>query len=336
MSHILSRGIRIRDFTRTEFDYEAVARINALASDEEYLSFEPQTAPELRGFDRAFDPEPFVLKRFVAEAPSSGTIAGYGYYAHMPWCFDPQKYWGSIRCNPSFRHLGIGGSIYERIVHDLGDKGAKAVRMTAREGDGVGCGFLAKRGFGEVMRSLELELHTSSFDFSAFESAEERTRNEGILVRPLPQLIESDPDWFSKLHALHVAITRDIPIPDEPDPEMSPERFRYLLMENKDALIDGCFVASKGSEYVGECILQKYEGEPNTLYHDTTGVLSAHRGKGIAMALKLQTVRFAKNQGYKRIVTWVEDSNPAMLSVNQKLGFKHRSGFIVYEKKLVL
>lgn len=326
--------ICIRDFTPTEYDYEAVARINALAPDEEYLSFEPQTAPELRGFDRVFDSSLFTLKRFVAEQADSRIIAGYGYYAHMPWCFDPGKYWGSIRCNPLFRSQGIGSRIYDRIALDLSGKGAKAVRMSAREGNAVSCDFLKKRGFGEVMRSLELELRTDQFDVRAFEQAEERAEKEGISVLALPRLMERDPDWFSKLHQLHIAITKDIPIPDEPNPQSTPEQFRAHLLEHKDALIEGCFVALSGNDYVGECILQRYEDDPSTLYHDTTGVLSAHRGKGIAMALKIQTIRFAKAQGYKRIITWVEDNNPAMLAINEKLGFQHRSGFIVYEKSL--
>lgn len=329
-------GIRIRDFTPTELDYEAVASINALASHEEYLSFEPQTAPELRGFDNVFDPASFTLRRFIAEAPLQGTVAGYGFYAHMPWCFDPGKYWGSIRCNPSFRRRGIGTRIYDHMLSDLSRKGASAVRMSAREKDDVGCGFLRRRGFDEVMRSLEFELKTEHFGFSAFEEDELRTLNEGVRVLALPRLMERDPAWFQKLYALHVAITRDIPIPDEPNPEMQPERFRSYLLHHKDALLEGSFVAVSGDDYVGECLLQRHDGDAEALYHDTTGVLRAYRGKGVAMALKLQAIRFAKEGGFRRLVTWVEDNNAPMLSINKKLGFRHRSGFIVYEKKLAM
>ena len=52
-----------------------------------------------------------------------------------------------------------------------------------------------------------------------------------------------------------------------------------------------------------------------------TGVRREHRRQGIALALKLKTIAWAKRIGYSQIQTWNEANNQGMLGINERLGF---------------
>jgi ribosomal protein S18 acetylase RimI-like enzyme len=324
-------SIQIRDFIPEDRDYEAVARLNALAWSVDFLDFEPPSAAELRAFDRAFDPARYSLRRFVAE--EAGAVVGYAYYAHMPWAFDPRAYWASVRCDAAHRGRGIGRRLYEHVMGELARIGAQSVRMEAREADPIARGALERRGFVEEVRSSEYVLETGRANLEAFRGYAERAAAEGIEIISLPALKERDPAWLSKLHALHTAVIREIPLPDEPT-ERSPAELVDYLFNAPGSLPEACFIALHGDRYVGECILYRIqeEGEEPELDHLVTGVDKEFRGRGVAVALKLRTIELAQKNGYAWITTWVESNNPSMLAVNEKLGFVRGEGLLVLKK----
>ena len=64
-----------------------------------------------------------------------------------------------------------------------------------------------------------------------------------------------------------------------------------------------------------------------------TGVLRSHRRKGIATALKLQGIEYAKQNGIKYLKTENEENNP-MYQINLKLGFRPQRTWTDFEKQL--
>jgi len=74
--------------------------------------------------------------------------------------------------------------------------------------------------------------------------------------------------------------------------------------------------------------------EPRSLYQGLTGVLREYRGKGIAVALKLRVLDFARKNGFDSIRTFNASTNEGMLSINAKLGFKRDLAWITFEKNL--
>lgn len=325
-------SLQIRDFIPEDRDYEAVARLNALAWSADFLDFEPPTAADLRAFDKAYDPARYTLRRFVAE--EEGAFVGYGFYAHMPWAFEPGAYWASVRCDPAHRGRGVGRKLYNRVMDELDRIGAKSVRIEAREGDPIARSALSRRGFVEEVRSSEYVIDASRADLGAFRGYAERAAAEGIEVLSLPEVKERDPAWLSKLHALHSAVVREIPLPDEPIPDRTPAEFLEYLFNAPGALPEACFIATHGDRFAGECVLYRSLDDKAELEHLVTGVDKEYRGRGVAVALKLRTIDFAQQNGFKRISTWVESNNPSMLAVNEKLGFVRAEGILVLKKTL--
>jgi ribosomal protein S18 acetylase RimI-like enzyme len=326
---------KIRAFEPIDRDYEAVASINARAGVDGCLDFEPWTVEEARAFDKVFEPGRYVLQRYVAELEDTGQIVGYAQYNHMPWAFEPRVYWSDIRVDPDFGGRGIGGGLYERVLADLNRLGAEAVWIEAREKEAGIARALERRGFGELLRSLEFVLEMANFDQRKLESAANRAVSASITIVTLPELMERDAGWLPKLYDLHTTVLRDVPLPDEPTISPSVEHFVDYLMKSPESLPDACFIAiDAGGAYVGECVMYKSESDPSALDHLLTGVRREHRGRGVAVALKLETINYALSRGYRRISTWVESNNPGMLAINDKLGFVHRDGLIIFEKRL--
>jgi GNAT superfamily N-acetyltransferase len=56
-------------------------------------------------------------------------------------------------------------------------------------------------------------------------------------------------------------------------------------------------------------------------FSEMTGVLAAHRGRGLSLALKLLAIRFARSSGYRWLRTLHHPGNASAIGMNRRLGF---------------
>jgi ribosomal protein S18 acetylase RimI-like enzyme len=71
---------------------------------------------------------------------------------------------------------------------------------------------------------------------------------------------------------------------------------------------------------VGCCAFE--HGARGWLYITTTGILPEFRGVGLGSLLKGWQLAYARQRGFKRIITNTRKSNVAMIGLNRKFGFK--------------
>jgi len=312
----------IREFSGTPEDFAAVVEIDNRCDPEHRYSVD-----EFRYDYENFDTKRYTLRYYLGE--KDGKIVAYACYYHMPHRFHPQRFWVWIAVLPEFRGRGIGSALYARILADLKGFSAEFLHTSVRETWAESRRFLQKRGFEEVMRTWESHLDLTSFDPKPFEKYLIRAAEKGIALTTLAEEREQDPQWLSKLHELHNVLMADVPS-SSPFTPLPLEEFRRRLIEHPDLLLDGYFLAKKGGEYVGESFVFQLPAEPGHLSQGFTGVRREYRGKGIAMALKLKVIAYAKAHGYNLIKTWNASTNTPMLVINEKLGFVKKPAWIEY------
>ena len=193
--------------------------------------------------------------------------------------------------------------------------------------------FLTRRGFVEVQRGFESRLDVAAFDFARFAGAEERVAGRGIILTTLAAERQRDPDALRKAYELQQACGRDVPAVGEVT-ETSFEMFLAHDVDRPTALLDAFFLARDGDRYVGLSAMQRRLAQPGVLSQHLTGVRREYRGRGIAMALKLQTVKYAQTHGYREIRTGNDARNRPMLRINEAMGFVKEPAWITFEKRL--
>jgi mycothiol synthase len=125
---------------------------------------------------------------------------------------------------------------------------------------------------------------------------------------------------MGKLFDLHQAVRDDVPMP--PAKVRQPLTYQEWL-ENHDhptRIDDGYLIAVVDGRYVGVSSMWQ-SPEADMIRTGLTAVRREYRRRGIALALKVRALTFAKARGYRRTVTDNASINQPMLAINEQLGF---------------
>ncbi len=311
----------IRPFTPA--DYPAVVDIHNTAWPDERIDVD-----EMR-----FDDEHRDAKcrhgRWVAEV--DGEIVGWAQHDQLAGRYHPDKYWLEFCVHPARQRRGIGSALYDTVLAALQPLNPWLVRVALRE-DMTGClAWLARRGFQEDWRSWESRLDVTRFDPTPFAGYQERLAAHGVTVRTFRDLAD-DPDRDRKLFDLLAEVRPDAPMRDEATP-VDYETWRQSVIYGRYMDEDGYFVAVRDGEYLGLSNLMRPKPgqDVETGY---TGVARRARGQGLAQALKLRVLDYARQQGYQFVRTVNNSLNYPMLAINAKLGFERLPAWVYYVKYL--
>ena len=316
--------LKIREFEPS--DYPLLSEIyNANFPDYQ------RSVEEWKSRDDSVDKSKYYLQRYVFSEKDA--IVGFGDLAHVPDMFNPHKYWMTILVDPKSQGRGIASSVYDSLIDKLAQLKAVGAWAGSRENLPRLTAFYRKRGFEERQRVWESRLDVITAAPSRFQDYAERVRKQGISITSLSSERKSDPDALRKLHELVQTIAADIPGP-EPFTPISYDQWEAFEIKNPSLLPEGYMIAKDGSKYVGLSTVWRIDREPKGLGQGNTGVLREYRGRGIAIALKLSVIDYARRNGYTRVKTWNDSINAPMLAVNIKLGFRREVGWLTLEKAL--
>lgn len=272
----------------------------------------------------------YRFQRWVIERDDA--LIGLGEYNQEPDMYHPRKFQFNVMIHPDHRRQGLGSALYDHMTRALSSFKPIALYSYAREDHQDGITFLQQRGYVESMREWESHLTVAEFDPAPYAAIEQQVRARGIEIKTLAELA-SDPERDHKLHRLHVEVGHDVPYPDR----QTPLSFDYWVKSDLNApnrLANAYFVAVDRETYVGLSYVNAVEGAGDQLETGLTGVRRDYRRQGIALALKLRALAFARAHGYRLIKTWNEAGNEAMLSINRQLGFVRQPAWIVFTKRI--
>ncbi len=319
-------NVRIRPFTVE--DYAALVTINNAV----YPEY-PETVEEWQHWDEHRDPK-CKWSRWMAELDDQ--VVGLASYEQSASMYHPRKFGISAAVHPEYQGQGVGAALYDHVMAALTPFEPISVRSRTREDQTRSVRFLSTRGFLPGMREWESRLDVTNFDFSSYADVEEQISAHGIVIKTLREL-QSDAQHAdalgAKLYELEETLALDVPHP-EPHTPMSYEFFEENMLKNPNLLPDAYFVAVHGDTYVGSSALWGSQASADDLYTGLTGVRREYRRKGIALALKLRDIAYAREHGTKIIKTWNESNNHAMLSINERLGFVKQPAWITFSKIL--
>jgi GNAT superfamily N-acetyltransferase len=317
----MSNSVFIRPFTPDDYS-DICAVINAI-----YPEY-PETPEEYRHHDETRDAK-MKWARYVAI--ESGRIRGVGSYSQHSGMYHPQKFHMDIHVAPEAEGRGIGKTLYNFVTEQVAVHNPIAFWGAARSDHARGIRFLTDRGYVETMQEQESRVELADFDPSAFAEEIAKVEAQGIVLRTVTELQATDPDMARKLHELHWKIAQDIPHEDTPTQVPFEEWCKRFT--NPNFIADGNFVALDGDKYIGISVLWKNQSN-DELGTGTTGVLREYRKRGIATALKVRALTYAKERGTSAVRTWNEMNNNGMLGINFRLGFVRQPAWISFLKEL--
>jgi GNAT superfamily N-acetyltransferase len=285
---------------------------------------EPITVDQFRGWCKHIPPGRDV-RRMVA-VDDRFQITGYSYVGHEAW--EPAgKYEVWVVVQPLSRGQGIGDEILEEAIQYARSRGATLLTTYAREADRVSQGFVQRRGFTLERHQFESTLDLTKFDPAPFRAAEEAVTAAGIRIHSLAEL-GNTVENRRKLYEVNYAAALDIP---GQTAWMPFEEFEQTVVGSAWFRPEGQLGALHGNRWIGLSAVQLFP-EKRGAYNLITGVLREYRGHGIALALKLAALRYARANGATYIRTNNDSQNAPILGLNRKLGYIPLPGIYFYKK----
>jgi GNAT superfamily N-acetyltransferase len=255
-------------------------------------------------------------------AERGGAAIAYLGAGHDPWETMPQRF-GWIR--PLLRPDSWSAARFTQLVDAgeswLRDEEAAIAVARARGSLTNELRVFERRGYREVRRSkvwdLDLVAGREAL-LAAAERCREKMRSQGVQLLTLAE--DTDPERLTKLYELCTAAERDIPttVPWRKSPYDEWLRFWF---ENPGVREDRFWIAREGETLVGLSVIgyAPSRGLPWTFF---TATSRSVRGRGVARALKYETVAQAIALGVDRIRTNNDGANAPILRLNDEMGYQ--------------
>jgi GNAT superfamily N-acetyltransferase len=268
------------------------------------------------------------IERFIGEI--GGVPVGYAYQLHHLWK-TPKRY-GNVSGDliPSHRTAGRIDALFAAMEERSRADGTKTFTTWCGEDDKLLVGALQARGYVEERRQRfwELDLVANREKLEAM-AAEARAKMRSEKIRVLTIDRDTDPEKWKKLWRMSEEAATDVPR-TVPYTESSFEDF-MKWMRSPGLREDRTWIARDGDAILGVSMLS-YPPKRGVVSTDWTGVARAWRGRGVARAVKYETVMQAIALGIDRIRTDNDSKNAPILHINEKMGYTRRPDGIEFMK----
>jgi GNAT superfamily N-acetyltransferase len=210
----------------------------------------------------------------------------------------------NLQVHPGHRRRGIGSALYERLRAHLLELGVKsAASMFDESPEGVA--FATKRGWREERAETQSTLDP---------------RTVTTLPPPDVELVpaaELDPH---ELHRIDEEATRDLPslVPIDAIPY---DEWLEFVWDSPLFTREGSYGAVVDGRVAAISFLTA-NLEHGRAFNMFTATGREYRGRGLALAVKLASTRWAAENGITQLVTTNDETNAPMLAINRRLGYR--------------
>jgi GNAT superfamily N-acetyltransferase len=222
---------------------------------------------------------------------------------------------------PDARGHGVGSALLAAVERFAAEHGAEFLDSDVRDENPAALDWARRRGYEILDHVFESTLSLAGFDESRFAQA------SGVSYFTLADR----PGEATERQAYEVerAAAPDNPLYARDEfPSFADWRAEWAGRPAE------CLVlAADGDRIVGTTLLELMP-EEGAAYTGFTGVARAYRGRGVALGLKLQSFRVARQFGLLTMKTNNHADNQPILAVNRKLGYVKTAGFYGLRKRL--
>ena len=234
------------------------------------------------------------------------------------WHNPPHRAIGAAFVPHDERGTGVGIAILDALEGWAAERDCTELEGPVSEDDEGSLAWAANHGYHETGRNSRLVLDLTSAEIP------EPAPPEGIDIvtwADRPELAQGM--WEVTREAVP-----DIPGEEEGDIGTLDE---WLARDMRGASDDprAVFIALEHGEVVGYAKLSFSEDNTERAFHDLTGVSRAHRGRGIAAALKRTQIAWAKANGYSSLQTSNEVRNEPIRRLNERYGYVLEPGVVI-------
>ena len=323
----LPKGYRVRAFEDADRE-PLVAAGNA-----ESHPMESETAEEWRRWDTMFSDPSKV--RLTLLAPN-GAVAGS---ANIQAGFNPRPDGSQnvgVGVHPDHRRRGIGTALLEAFEAEARRRGVPKIHSGASAALPFALEFAKKRGFREIGRRIMSYRELASYEPDRWRDSLDRVSRAGVRICSFTDVLAERDDagqerFWRELWEAEAPMWEDVPF-STPTPHWPFERFYEMAVKSGQMRQDLSLVAYAGDEIAGFTTTGDRQGKDGWTW--MTGVAREQRGKGIAMALKVDVLARAKAKGLRAMCTVNDEPNKAMRGVNIKLGYQPVPDHVELEKTL--
>jgi GNAT superfamily N-acetyltransferase len=255
-------------------------------------------------------------------AVRDGAAAAFLAAGHELWENVPERFgWLRVTIHPDLWSERNYSAMISRAEAWLKSEGVATAVIRIREDFKDDLEVAGRAGYREVRRQRFSELDLVALRGQLLAAATQnrkRMQEQGVQLLTLSD--DKDPDLMPKLHEMMIEAEQDIPV-SVPIRKQPFDEWKRATFDNPGTREDRFWIAREGDAIVGMSVIDfpPTRGLPWTSFTATSKNV---RGRGIARALKYETIAQAIDLGYKRVRTANDGVNEPILHINREMGYR--------------
>lgn len=278
-----------------------------------------QTAEALRAIEARLEATPWYRLRLIGEvggeALATGSLVESG-QSRAGWLI------ADVTVAPRARGRGYGRAMAARIAAAAMARGAVMLEAFVRDNEPDARAWAERRGFRLHAHQFDARLDLARVDLTSLDGRLRALRERGLALCTAAALGDGEEVSRRLLEAYVRDLRRMAGAEDWQPPSL--DDWQRFFVGHPEQRREAIFLALDRDEIVGQTWLRETPG--GAVHTVFTGVAARHEGTGVAAALKLWSLAYARARGARTALTNNLSTNTRILALNRALGYEPLPG----------